>query len=356
MEGTAPAPTPSSAGQASAPMAPSTPTQPSATSPQTPGRSAGYGQQGQAGGQTPRAPGAPVHAGQAQPQQGQPQAQTGQPEKKYRRTIDGQPVELSRSEAIDAVFGSLGDDEVLDLASLRRGAYARMEEAAKLRKENEEFKKRLTGSERAFSEWFDLQPDKDAALSQLEQEMTKRYQESMATPEQKRMREYERKLQDMERKERTRVEAEQNTKREAYRAKFQQEFTTQVKEAAASMGFQGKDVPPIVLQSFALHAEQQLKAGQRVDVQQIARVVQREMREHINAYMGGLQDDALDTLMGDRFDRVAALRAARVQSPTPGAPISGPKRGVNVVTPRQRTQESLEGLSLEERFRRLEGR
>lgn len=353
MEGNTGAPG-ASPGQASTPSA-QTSTQSSTQSPpKSPPVSSG-GAQGLFGGtqgqqQQPRQAGAPVAApANAQQQQQQQQQQ----ERKFRRTIDGQTVELSRREAIAAVFDSMGDDEVLDLASLRRGAYSRMEEAAKLRKEQEALKSKLAGSPEAFREWLNMQPDRESAMMQLEQEMTRLYQESMATPEQKRMREYERKIQEMERSERVRKEQEANQKKQAYQKQFQEQFTSQVKEAAASIGF-ANGVPPIVLQSFALHAEQMLRAGQRVDVQQIARVVQREMREHVQAYLGGLGDDGVDSLLGDRFDKVAALRASRIPSPTPGAPVSAPKRNAGQPqVQRRQSNDDLSGLSLEERFRRL---
>lgn len=344
-EGAAPSSGASSGAPTSTPSAGSAPASTPST-PQSPGGSGGSA--------------APKAAPAQQPSAAAPKtaAQTAE-EKRYKRLINGQPVELSRSEAIETVFGTVGDDEVLDLASLRRASHERMQEAARVRKERDEAIAKLKG-ERGFSEWLSLhgQEGREAALRQIEAEMTQEYQRSLMTPEQQELARTKAELERLRGEHQKREEAEKAAKRQQQATAFRERFASDVKAQCKQLGLAPT---PQVIAAFAAHAEQSLRSRQPVDVAAIARVVQREVDEGWSAFLGGLDDDALDTRLGDRLEKIAARRAARLSqaTPKPGAPVSAPVRGKPPAqAPRDEggrfAPQNGAPLSLEARFRALE--
>lgn len=303
------------------------------------------------------------------PAQGQAAAPASAPqEKRYVRVIDGKRVELTRAEAQEALLSEWSDDEVLDLHSLRRGAHSRMEQAAIARREADARVAKLVGSPEAFGEWLRAQPDQDAALRAIEASMSARYQESLQSPEQRALREAQDKVRQYEERERKAADEQKIAARKARIAEYSKQLTAQVTQAAREvLGIAGA-VPPHVVHAFMVHAERSLAAKQPVDVAAIARIVQREQSEHARGYVGALSDEHLDALVGERFDKLAALRAARAQSQSPqaGAAVTAPRRGPQapppVAPPRDaggrfsRQSEAEPAISLDEAFRRMRGR
>ena len=317
-EGAAPSSGASSGASTSTPSAGSAPASTPSTTSAAPSSS---GQQAapKSPPQSPQSPGASKAPAQ------QTAAQAAE-EKRYKRLINGQPVELSRSEAIETVFGTIGDDEVLDLASLRRASHERMQEAARVRKERDELRQKLAG-DGGFKEWLALHGDnREAALRQIEAEMTSEYQRSLMTPEQQELARTKAELERLRGEHQKREEAERAAKRQQQATAFRERFAGDVKAQCKQLGLAPT---PQVIAAFAAHAEQSLRSRQPVDVAAIARVVQREVDEGWSAFLGGLDDDALDTRLGDRLERIAARRAARLSAatPKPGAPVSAPVRG-----------------------------
>jgi hypothetical protein len=215
-------------------------------------------------------------------------------------------------------------------------ADAAWQERAKLQTERAEFERRL--KEDPIGLLRESGHDVDELTARYVLEQAKAEQE---TPEQRRIREYEEKLQayEAEKEERAQAERAEQTRvaTEQARAEYGEKFSAALEKAGIPRGPQAA----WALSRMAILEQQNLDQGLEMSADQLAAVVSESIGGDVGTYFGTLEDEALLARAGPelttRFTRAVVARYKRQQAEAAGGGKAAPPPTPKPTPPRDDT-------------------
>lgn len=200
--------------------------------------------------------------------------------KKYKVKIDGQDLEVDESELLSGYQST-------------KAAQQRFNEAARMRKQAEEFVKILkTDPKRALTHpgiGVDLVSfARDVLAEQLEEEML--------SPQEKELRNTKKKLAEFEENQRRQEEALRQSEIEKYTKVYEEEYTTGIIDALAESGLPKTES---TVSSIAKYMMMALENGLDVKPKDVVQFVKRDYIAQIKSIFGPADADTLLSLLGD---------------------------------------------------------
>lgn len=227
------------------------------------------------------------------------QAQKVDPEL-YDIVIDGKPEKLTLQ-------------ELKNHASMVKAATKRFEEAAKMRKENEEF------DQLSQKDMIAALKRKGFSNEQIRDQMESWYKETFIdpetlTPEQRKLKEYEAKLKKYEDEEQEKVSKAKQEEEDKLTATQREHLQSQIIDALEKSGL---PKTPAIAARMAFYMRENLLRGWDAPVDVIVQQVQKEREEHYKSEVGTLKGEQLVKYLGEnvvneirKYD-VAVLRARK---------------------------------------------
>jgi predicted DNA-binding protein (UPF0251 family) len=212
--------------------------------------------------------------------------------KKYKLKIDGAEMDYD-------------EDEVVRLAQMNAAAQKRMQEAAQMRKQSEEFVRLLKEDPKKVLSHPSIGHD----LKKFAEDVLLEYlQDEMMDPKEKELREYKKKLEKYEEQERKLKEAEEAKQKESIRAKYNQDYNEQIIKALDSGGLPKTEY---TVERMIYYMAKGLENNIELSAMDVRDLVRRDYIRDIKALSSGLDSEALLSILGD--DVAKKIKTADVQ-------------------------------------------
>lgn len=267
------------------------------------------------------------------PLNGQPVPVSPNQQKKQGAPTDQQKKEAAAARRlklkIDGQEEELAEDEVIKLAQMGRAADKRFQEAAKSRKEAEQFLRMLKEDPISVLQ----NPAIGHDFRRLAEEYLKgQYEKEMLSPEQRRIRELEETLKLKDEKEKQDEEQKRQEQLGKLTEHYKQEFDTKIVEALQTSGLPRS---PKAVNRMIDYMSTAIREGIDVEPKHVVNLVRRDFINDITDLFSQMEGDSLLQLLGDgvankiRKADLARLKAAQFQTPgtkeVQPAPIPEPK-------------------------------
>lgn len=232
--------------------------------------------------------------------------------RKYKLKVDGQEFE----EEID-----LSDEEAIKRhLQMSKAAQKRMSEAAKARREAEQFIHTLKTNPRKVL----TDPNLGVDFRKLAEEyLAEQLEAEMLTPEQRRLREVEAKLREREEQDKARAEEEQAKQLEQLRAQYAQDYDKTISEALQT---EGLPKTPKTVKRMAELMYKNLDMGLELEPKQLVSIVREDYINEIKELFSSADGETLLKLLGDdvakkiRKTDLARLKTKPLETKRPSAP------------------------------------
>jgi hypothetical protein len=216
----------------------------------------------------------------------------------------------------------LPEEEVLNLAKMGQYAQSKLNEAAGAKKQAEEFFELLKSNpKKALSDpkfGLDLRKFSEETLAEM-------LQEELLSPEQRKIKEYEAKLREVEDQKKAEAEAKNKAEMEKLQASYAKQFETSFSEALNSSGL------PKTAKTVRRIAElmyQNLESGYDLEPKDLVPIVKQEYIDEIKELFGAADASSILALIGDDVGK--KIRQADLNRVKNSAPAFSPKAETKV--------------------------
>lgn len=262
-----------------------------------------------------------VHAGESEGSSAPPGDVPNVEPKKYKIRAKGKEFEVTEQEAWQTLAKEMGEDGVLDLVKLRRGAYDVFEESKKVKKQLQDAVATIRDPRKLW-QMVDEVYGPDQADKVLEQWYQDRQRLKQMTPEQRRA--HEERVQFEHEKQQ--VLAERRRQEAAARQQQTNAAAKQVRERfTAVLSEVGLEANDALVGRMALKAKQRISKGIPAVYSDMAREVRDEIRAELGTVVQKLTPDQLREFLGD--ERVQAIRLMEAERLKTGGPVIQQPRG-----------------------------
>lgn len=264
--------------------------------------------------------------------------------KKHKVRVGKKEIEVTEADLLQSLRQEIGEDGVLDVYKLRRGAYERFEEAKRIDARLEQAVKTFKDPAGVRKMLTDLHGPVEAERM-IDQWITEREQVKKMTPEQRREFEDRRRFQ----AEKAQVAAERQRQEAAKAAQRNQEVAKQVQaqftEVLTAMNLPANTT---MIARMATIARDAARRGVPMTYQDVAKQVSSDLRTEVSAIIKALKPEQRREFLGDEvIAEIRSMEADRLKAggphivqpraedgrfvpvkgnPAPGAPPVQPKR------------------------------
>ena len=200
--------------------------------------------------------------------------------KKYKVKIDGQDLEVA-------------EDELLQGYQTNKAAQQRFNEAARMRKQAEEFVRIAKTDPKRLLSHPDIGVDMLAFARDI---LAEQMEEEMLSPQEKELRNREKRLEEFERQQRNQEEALRASEVEKYTKQYEEEYSNGIVEA---LQISGLPKSPKTVAAIAKKMKEAMEAGFDVKPVDVVRFVKRDYIEEIKSLFGSADADTILSMIGD---------------------------------------------------------
>lgn len=200
--------------------------------------------------------------------------------KKYKVKIDGQDLEVA-------------EDELLQGYQTNKAAQQRFNEAARMRKQAEEFVRIAKTDPKRLLSHPDIGIDMLAFARDI---LAEQMEEEMLSPQEKELRNREKRLEEFERQQRSQEEALRASEVEKYTKQYEEEYSNGIVEA---LQISGLPKSPKTVAAIAKKMKEAMEAGFDVKPVDVVRFVKRDYIEEIKSLFGSADADTILSMIGD---------------------------------------------------------
>lgn len=273
--------------------------------------------------------------------EGSPSGEAVQQPRRFKLKVRGEERELDEEEVVTAAQRFLGGDD-------------KFKEAAKLRKEAEQIQKDLKSgdlktSRAALQKAMGNDKLRALAIELLEEEL----REQSLTPEQRRVREAERKAQELEAKLKERDEAEAQARLEQQAAALTPHLDKEISDAVSASNL---PKTPALLREIVKRRLEGLEEGHRIPFSVIVKEIEREQMEYGRSTFTALKDapEKLVALLGeDLAQAVHKYYTGKLSKTTTVRNVASQAKPLSPA-PRPTEEDDSNGISIEEFRERME--
>lgn len=239
--------------------------------------------------------------------------------RKFRVKVDNEDLEVDEAELIKGYAHN-------------KAASKRMQEAAKRRQEAEHVLNALASNPREAFKLLGMDARKFA-----EQLINEDLNEAVLTPDQRNQRDMRRQLEQYQAQERSYKEQAEQQERERQQQEYMETIQTDIIGALDASGLPKTSQ---TIGRFAYYMDAALRQGYEVKASDVAEFVKKDYVSDIQALMGGLSEDVIESFLGADISRKIAKSAVKKQAgstPVPrgvNAPRE-PKKEKAVISPRE---------------------
>jgi hypothetical protein len=223
----------------------------------------------------------------------------------FKVKVDGQEIEVPESEMVNNY-------------QLRKAADKKMQEAAQMRKQAETFVEMLrTDPIKVLSN-----PNLGVNFRELaEQYLVEQMQEDMLDPKDKELREYKRRVEEIESRERQEQQRVDSERVEMLKSKYTESYSQQITEALSEGGLPRT---PETVRKIAHYLHLGLQSGIELTAKDVIPYVKNDYIKAQKELFGSTSEDLLLELMGDEL--AGKLRKADLKRLKGSQPISTPTK------------------------------